>query len=152
MNEKKYFNNLPDSIFITVLFFQMLLLLSIAAVYTALYESFSVCLWITLVWCGVFLIPLALAIIFGCYEYWYIKDNTLFCKKLLRKEKCIRLPEITKAEKRSAAIVSWTRKYRNAYILHGNGEKFMIVINRKNEQYLNETFEKYIKISNTFRK
>lgn len=154
MREKRYFKNLPDSIFLTVVFFMMLLLGSGTAVYTALYESIDVFLGVTLLWCCIFIIPLALSIVFACYEYWYLKNDTLFCKKLFRKIKSIRLNDIVKAEKKTVVVVAAAcgGKYRNAYVIYGNSEKITLVINKKNEQYLNGIFEKYVKCSTAFRK
>ncbi|MBQ8497874.1 MAG: hypothetical protein IJ489_10540 [Clostridia bacterium] len=103
---------------------------------------------LSILWGIFFILPISLILIFGCYEYWYVKDETLCCKKPFRRKKYIRFSDIQKAEKTNVTVLlshlySYSHYRQPAYIIYGKEEKITIILNPKNEKYVKDTFEKY---------
>lgn len=99
-------------------------------------------------WMIFFILPVLLILIFGCFEYWYIKDETLYCKKLFCRRKKILFSDIKKAEKTDVRVLLsrlYSASYyrQPAYVIYGKEDTITIILNQKNETYVKDTFEKY---------
>ena len=149
MRNKRNYNNLFDSICMTILFF--------------------VCLafYLTIIWFGVIhsnegTNPIALLIIstivFGimititifliikyCYGYWILLDDSIICKKLFSKRRKMKLIEIKKVEKKTiSAFVLGTYK-SEAYIIYSSDKKIVILIGKRKKYFeLENVLTKFI--------
>ena len=149
MRNKRNYNNLFDSICMTILFF--------------------VCLafYLTIIWFGVIhsnegTNPIALLIIstivFGimititifliikyCYGYWILLDDSIICKKLFSKRRKMKLVEIKKVEKKTiSAFVLGTYK-SEAYIIYSSDKKIVILIGKRKKYFeLDNVLTKFI--------
>lgn len=149
MRNKRNYNNLFDSICMTILFF--------------------VCLafYLTIIWFGVIhsnegTNPIALLIIstivFGimititifliikyCYGYWILLDDSIICKKLFSKRRKMKLIEIKKVEKKTiSAFVLGTYK-SEAYIIYSSDKKIVILIGKRKKYFeLDNVLTKFI--------
>lgn len=149
MRNKRNYNNLFDSICMTILFF--------------------VCLafYLTIIWFGVIhsnegTNPIALLIIstivFGimititifliikyCYGYWILLDDSIICKKLFSKRRKMKLVEIKKVEKKTiSAFVLGTYK-SEAYIIYSSDKKIVILIGKRKKYFeLENVLTKFI--------
>lgn len=149
MRNKRNYNNLFDSICMTILFF--------------------VCLafYLTIIWFGVIhsnegTNPIALLIIstivFGimititifliikyCYGYWILLDDSIICKKLFSKRRKMKLVEIKKVEKKTiSAFVLGTYK-SEAYIIYSSDKKIVILIGKRKKYFeLDNALTKFI--------
>ena len=149
MRNKRNYNNLFDSICMTILFF--------------------VCLafYLTIIWFGVIhsnegTNPIALLIIstivFGimititifliikyCYGYWILLDDSIICKKLFSKRRKMKLVEIKKVEKKTiSAFVLGTYK-SEVYIIYSSYKKIVILIGKRKKYFeLENVLTKFI--------
>lgn len=143
---KRNYNNLFDSICITVLLFVLILFYCIAvyfAVITAREGTNPVVAFISLslILFGGALICFGLLIWDG-YGYWNIDENRILYKKFLRKKIIIPLSMKYNVEKKikSALILGAYKTY--AYVIEFKNQKAIIYINEKNENYLDNLFKK----------
>ena len=131
MRNKKVYNNLAESILVTLLM----------CVFFAFY---FLCLWFGVIHAKEGTDPIftliASTVVFGggavaaliiivieCYGYWILSDDSLICKKLFRKRRQIKLTEISKVEKKSVYTL-FTCKC-DAYFIYSNNYKTVVLIN-----------------------
>lgn len=149
MRNKRNYNNLFDSICMTILFF--------------------VCLafYLTIIWFGVIhsnegTNPIALLIIstivFGimititifliikyCYGYWILLDDSIICKKLFSKRRKMKLIEIKKVEKKTISAFVLGIYKSEAYIIYSSDKKIVILIGKRKKYFeLDNVLTKFI--------
>ena len=149
MRNKRNYNNLFDSICMTILFF--------------------VCLafYLTIIWFGVIhsnegTNPIALLIIstivFGimititifliikyCYGYWILLDDSIICKKLFSKRRKMKLVEIKKVEKKTISAFILGIYKSEAYIIYSSDKKIVILIGKRKKYFeLDNVLTKFI--------
>ena len=149
MRNKRNYNNLFDSICMTILFF--------------------VCLafYLTIIWFGVIhsnegTNPIALLIIstivFGimititifliikyCYGYWILLDDSIICKKLFSKRRKMKLIEIKKVEKKTISAFVLGIYKSEAYIIYSSDKKIVILIGKRKKYFeLENVLTKFI--------
>ena len=149
MRNKRNYNNLFDSICMTILFF--------------------VCLafYLTIIWFGVIhsnegTNPIALLIIstivFGimititifliikyCYGYWILLDDSIICKKLFSKRRKMKLIEIKKVEKKTISAFVLGIYKSKAYIIYSSDKKIVILIGKRKKYFeLDNVLTKFI--------
>lgn len=134
MRNKRIYNNLFDSICITILFFVHLV-------------SYFLTLWFGVINANEGTNPIALLIIstlfFGamisattfliikfCYGYWILLDDSIIDKKLFSKRIEIRLAEIEKVEKKIVPALVLATYKSEAYIIHSTDIKIIILIGK----------------------
>ncbi len=153
MQNKKKFNNLFDSICMTLLLFACLafyLVIIWFGVINSKKDTSSIALLIisTIVFCFMIVVTLIL-IVKCCYEYWILLDDSIISKKLFSKRRVIKLSEIEKVEKKIIpALVLGTYK-SEAYIIYSNTNKIVILTDeRKKHSKLELELAKFIKSTN----
>lgn len=149
MRNKRNYDNLFDSICMTILFF--------------------VCLafYLTIIWFGVIhsnegTNPIALLIIstivFGimititifliikyCYGYWILLDDSIICKKLFSKRRKMKLIEIKKVEKKTISAFVLGIYKSEAYIIYSSDKKIVILIGKRKKYFeLDNVLTKFI--------
>ena len=149
MRNKRNYNNLFDSICMTILFF--------------------VCLafYLTIIWFGVIhsnegTNPIALLIIstivFGimititifliikyCYGYWILLDDSIICKKLFSKRRKMKLIEIKKVEKKTISAFVLGIYKSETYIIYSSDKKIVILIGKRKKYFeLDNVLTKFI--------
>ena len=149
MRNKRNYNNLFDSICMTILFF--------------------VCLafYLTIIWFGVIhsnegTNPIALLIIstivFGimititifliikyCYGYWILLNDSIICKKLFSKRRKMKLIEIKKKKKKTISAFVLGIYKSEAYIIYSSDKKIVILIGKRKKYFeLDNVLTKFI--------
>ena len=144
MRNKKNFNNLLDSIYITfLLFFGLALcLLSIwfGVINPGEGENPFRVLILAILFFGPIIILTFLAIIYGCYEYWVLSEDSIYSKKPFRRKVVIKLDEIDKVEKKVVKALVLGSYGREAYIVFSKNKKIVILINER-KKYFDLDFE-----------
>lgn len=135
MRNKKVYNNIFDSICITVLFavclasYFMIILFGVIN-HTAGTNPFALMIFSTLFF-GAMITIIAVLIIKECYGYWFLSENEICGKKLFRKKVSIKINEIERVEKKIVpALVLGTYK-SEAYIIHSKDKKIVVLIDEK---------------------
>ena len=135
MQNKRNFNNLFDSICVTILFFVCAAFYIVAlwfGVINANEGTNQVALLIcsTVFFGGIISLTITL-IIKDCYEYWFLSNDSIISKKLFSKRKVIKLAEVEKVEKKIvSALVLGTYK-SEAYVIYSNIHKIVILIDKR---------------------
>jgi hypothetical protein len=157
MEGKRYYKNFGGSVFTTIVLSLNVLLLFICAIGSYMEKEYTDLIGFSILWSIFFVLPMVGILIFGCYEYWYVKNETLYCKKLFRRKKQILFSDIQKAEKTNVRVLLShlypSSHYRQpAYVIYGKEETITIILNPKNETYVKDTFEKYSRYTYTLGK
>ncbi len=135
MQNKRNFNNLFDSICVTILFFVCVAFYIVAlwfGVINANEGTNQVALLIcsTVFFGGIISLTITL-IIKDCYEYWFLSNDSIISKKLFSKRKVIKLAEVEKVEKKIvSALILGTYK-SEAYVIYSNIHKIVILIDKR---------------------
>ena len=139
MKNKRVYNNLFDSICITILFFIYLAVYLIVlnnGVINHNEQTNSTILFIlsTIVF-GIGIIFITFYIIKFCYGYWILLDDSIIYKTPFSKKTIIKFIEIEKVEKKIIpAFILGTYK-SEAYIIQSNDKKIVILI-KEHEKYV----------------
>lgn len=150
MRNKKNYNNLFDSICITILLFVLLVsylfILWFGVIDPNEGTNPIATLIISTIVFGVMITITIFLIIKFCYEYWILLDDSIIYKKLFSRRRQIKLTEINKVELRTIpALILCTYK-SEAYIIHSNDTKIVILIaERKKYSELDYELAKFIK-------
>ncbi|GEM_PF-5108889 len=149
MKNKKVFNNLFDSICITVLLFICL-------------TFYLIIIWFGVINCKegtnptvtfvistlVFVIMMVIIIILlinGCFGYWILSKDSIFSKRLFRKKIEIKFTEIKKVEKRIVPAIVLGLYKSEAYIVYSDIDKITILISGRKKYYeLDSKLAKFI--------
>ena len=149
MRNKKNFNDLFDSICMTLLFFVCLafyLVIIWFGVINSKKGTSSIALLIisTIVFC--FMITTTLILIIKCcYEYWILLVDSIISKKLFSKRRVIKLAEIEKVEKNIIPAIVLGIYKSEAYIIYSNANKIVILTDeRKKYSKLEDKLAKFI--------
>lgn len=144
MRNKRNYNNLFDSIFMTILFF-VCLAFYLTIIWFGVIKSNEgtnpiALLIISTIVFGVMIIITTFLIIKCCYEYWILLDDSIIYKKLFSKKRKMKLTDIKKVEKKIvSALVLGTYK-SEAYIIHFSDRKIIILI-RDRKKYSELDYE-----------
>ena len=135
---RKYqFNNLYDSIIITILLIVVLFLLSLSVCGNYLQGNMFGIICCSCLF-GSACLVLVIIILFKCYERWYIDDEKIIVKHLLHK-KCIARTEILDVRKEH--IRTLLNYSQEAYIITDNVSTIIICVSKKNKLLLQTLFE-----------
>ena len=132
MRNKRVYNNLFDSICMTILFFVCLVFYFVVLWFGVInakegINPTALLIISTIVFCTMITIT-TLLIIKCCYGYWILMDDSIIYKKLFSKRRQIILTEINKVEKKTIpALILGTYK-SEAYIIYSNDMKIVILI------------------------
>ena len=150
MRNKRNYNNLFDSICMTILFFVCLMfyfvILWFGVINSKEGTNPAALLIISSMVFGVMITITTFLIIKCCYEYWIILDDSIICQKLFSKRREIKLAEIKRVEKKMVpALILGTYK-SEAYIVYSTDRKIMILISeRKKYPELDYALTKFIR-------
>ena len=149
MRNKKNYNNLFDSICMTILFFACLAIYLVMLWFGVINPKEGTnpiaSLIISTVFFGGMITITTFLIIKFCYGYWILLDDSIIYKKLFSKRRQIKLAEINKVElKTIPALILGTYKSK-AYIIHSNDKKIVILLKEgKNYSELSSELTKFI--------
>ncbi len=148
MKNKRIFNNLFDSICITLLWMLIVLIMLVPyiiefQVKATISKIDGLILWIWLWLPGI--IILSIWIITKCYEYWILTEKSICSKKIFRNKVVINLCEIEKVEKKVVSALILGTYQSEAYIIYSGNEKIVILINKRKKYYdLDNALEEFI--------
>ena len=148
MKNKKNYNNLLDSICITILFFVISAACLAMIWFGVINHKEGTNPIATMIFCIIFFGGMMVSIIFlilkYCYSYWILSDDSIIEKKPFSKETVIMLEEIEKVEKKivSALILGTYRS--EAYIIYSKNKKIVILISKRINPDLNFELAKFI--------
>ena len=135
MRNKRKFNNLLDSIFVTIW------LVVEAMMYTLLlwvgkiqHKDVITFLILTAVF-GVPTIIIAFMIVKYCYEYWILSDDSISSKKMFAKRKTIKLTEIVRVEKKIVDALIFDVFKSEAYVIYSDKHTITILLNERRKKY-----------------
>ena len=149
MRNKKNYNNLFDSICMTILFFACLAIYLVMLWFGVINPKEGTnpiaSLIVSTVFFGGMITITTFLIIKFCYGYWILLDDSIIYKKLFSKRRQIKLAEINKVElKTIPALILGTYKSK-AYIIHSNDKKIVILLKEgKNYSELSSELTKFI--------
>ena len=144
MRNKRNYNNLFDSICMTIFFFVVLIFYLVTLWFGVInFEEATnpfALLIISTVFFGVMLTITTFLIIKYCYGYWILSDDSIIHQKLFSKKRKMKLAEIEKVDKKMiSAFILGTYK-SEAYIIHSGDMKIVILIG-ENKKYSELDFE-----------
>lgn len=149
MRNKKNYNNLFDSICMTILFFVCLVFYLVILWFSVINSNEGtdplVSLVISTAVFGVMITTTTFLIIKFCYGYWVLLDDSIIYKKLFSKRRKIKLAEINKVEQKTIPALILGIYKSEAYIIHSNDIKIVILIkDGKKYSELNSELTKFI--------
>lgn len=136
MKYRKNFNNLFDSICLTILISIAIILYLISLYFGVINPKVEVDAMLLLIILssifGIIIIGLTVLIILYCYEYWVLTDDVIYGKKLFRKKVIINLNEIKKVERKEIfALILGTYK-SDSYTIYSENQRVILLVNEKN--------------------
>ena len=144
MRNKRIYNNLFDSICMTIFSFVVLIFYLVTIWFGVINSEEAInpfaLLIISTVFFGVMLTITTFLIIKYCYGYWILSDDSIIYQKLFSKKRKMKLAEIEKVDKKMiSAFILGTYK-SEAYIIHAGDMKIVILIG-ENKKYSELDFE-----------
>ena len=135
MKYKKHFNNLFDSICISLLFLVGITFYIFVIWYGVINPKEGtnpvVALITATILFGIINISCILILFIFCYEYWVLSDDSICSKKIFRRKVTIKLNEIDKVEKKEiSAFVMGTYKSQ-AYIIHSKNKRVVVLLQER---------------------
>lgn len=135
MRSRKNFNNLFDSLCISILFFISLafylVIIWFGVIHSKEEASSIAVLTISTIIFGCMIFGTIILIVKGCYEYWILLEDSITSKKPFSRKRVIKLSEIEKVEKKIVpALVLGTYK-SEAYVIYSNTTKIVIFTNER---------------------
>lgn len=149
MRSKRYYNNLFDSICMTILFFVCLVIYLIIIWFGVINSKegtnpIALLIISTIVFVSMIAVTVFLIIKY-CYEYWILLDDSIIYKKLFFKRKKMKLTDIRKVEKKIVPTLVLGIYKSEAYIIHFINRKITILIReRKNYSELDYELAKFM--------
>ena len=149
MKNKKHFNNLFDSICMTLLLIahlaMHLLIVWFGVVNSKEGTNPFATLIISSILYGFFEVVTITIIIKYCYEYWILLDDSITSKKLFSKKVIVKFIEIEKVEKKTVSALILGVYKSEAYVIYSKNNKIVILINgRKKFKELDIQLNKFI--------
>lgn len=138
MRNKKEFNNIFDSICITLLF--VCLIFYLVVIWFGVINPkegtnpIATMIISTLVF-GVMVTIIGILIIQGCYEYWLLSEDSIYSKKLFRNKIIIKLNENDRVEKKIVPALVMSTYKSKAYIIYSKSKKIVILRNERKKFY-----------------
>lgn len=138
MENKRVYNNLFDSICMTILLFVCLAFYAIILWFGVINSkdetNHTALLIISTIIFGVMITITTLLIVKCCYKYWILLDDSIIYKKPFYKRWRIKLSDINKVEKKTIPALILGIYKSESYIIYSNDAKIVILI-RKGEIY-----------------
>ena len=135
MRNKKMFNNIFDSICITIFLFILLtsylLLIWFGVINHNNGTNPVATLIVSTVFFGVMIIMTVIIIVKGCYEYWIVSEKYICSKKIFRKKNVIKFDEIVSVEKKIVPAFVLGIYKSEAYIICSQINKIVILNNKR---------------------
>ncbi len=143
MRNKKIYNNLFDSVCMTIFFFLCLVFYLVILWFGVINSKDGTnpiaLLIISTILFGVMITITIFLIVKLCYGYWVLLNDSIIYKKLFSRRTKIKLTEIEKIEKKTvSALVLGTYK-SEAYIISSGDRKIIILVGGK--EYFELDFE-----------
>ena len=139
MKNKKNYNNLFDSICMTLFLILIIALYSLAIWFGVINHNEGTDPIAALIafslFFGIISITTIIFIVLYCYEYWVLTDNRIFSKKMFRKKVEITLEELEKVEKKMVPALILGIYKSDAYIIYSNCKKIVILKNKRNNLF-----------------
>ena len=152
MINKRIYNNLFDSICMTILLFICLVwyfLILWFGVINANEKTDPIVLFIiSSVFFGAMIIITTFLIIKFCYGYWVLSDDSIIFKKLFCKRIQTKLTGINKVEQKTIPALILGIYKSKAYIIHSDDIKIVILIKEKKHPELDFLLAKFIDNTN----
>ena len=149
MRNKKNFNNLFDSLCVTLLFIACLSAYVLMIWFGVVNPKegtnpLTTLLVSTLIWVPMMAV-IGILIVKGCYEYWVLLDDSIYSKKIFSRKVIIKCSEIEKVEKKIVpALILGTYK-SESYTIYSKNKKIVILIDeRKKSTDLDYVLTKYM--------
>ena len=149
MRNKRNYNNLFDSICMTILFFVCLVFYLVVLWFGVINYNEGTnpiaSLIISTILFGAMITIATFLIIKFCYGYWILFDDSIIYKKLFSKRRKIKLSEIEKVEKKIVPALVLGIYKSEAYIIYSSDTKIVIlIVERKNNSDLDYELAKFI--------
>ena len=135
---KKHFNNLYDSILITLLLLVTMILLLISVYACSLYLNLKVTVAIGSLWGSMCITLIVLMLIYG-YQYWIIESDRIILKNLLGKPKIIFREQITSVQKKKVCTI--LNYPCDAFVIETPTTRIAIFMNKGNKEVLETYFK-----------
>lgn len=137
MKNKTNYNNLFDSICLTLLFALGIISYLIIIWFGVVNYSEGTNPTATLLVSTFLFVPMIVItvvfLILHCYEYWILTDDFILSKKVFKKKTIIFLKEIIKVEKKTVPALIIGLYKSEAYIIYSSDKKIVILINKNKE-------------------
>ena len=149
MRNKRFFNNIFDSICVTSLLV-VCIAFYLLVIWFGVFNHKEgtdpiVTLIISTLIFGLMSVTTIVLIVLYCYDYWVLTDNCIYAKKLFRKRVEICLKEIEKVEKKTVPALILGIYKSDAYIIYSRNKKIVILIDgRKKFPALSAELDKLI--------
>lgn len=149
MKHKKNFNNMFDSIWITLLLLLYVVFYLVFIWFGVLNPNDGTNPIVILISCtlifGIMIIILIVILIKGCYEYWILSEDKISSKKIFHKKINIKFTEIQKVEKKIVPAIKLGTYQSEAYIIYSKVDKIVVLANKRTKSYeLDSRLAKYI--------
>lgn len=149
MRNKRNYNNLFDSICMTILFFVCLAFYLTTIWFGVIHSNEGTnpiaLLIISTIVFGIMITITIFLIIKYCYGYWILLDDSIICKKLFSKRRKMKLVEIKKVEKKTISAFILGIYKSEAYIIYSSDKKIVILIGKRKKYFeLDNALTKFI--------
>lgn len=135
MKNKKNYDNLFDSICMTILFFVFLAFYLFTLWFGVINPNegsnpIALLIFSTMLF-GVMLTIATFLIVKFCYGYWILSDDSIVCRQLFSKRTEIKIKEIEKVEKKLVSAFVLGIYQSEAYIIYSSDRKIVILIKER---------------------
>ena len=146
MKNKRNFNNLIDSVCLTLVLFLTISIYIPMIIWGVINpregtDPIATLIVATILFGGMIIVS-AIIIVKDCYGYWILSDNSIYFKKLFSRSVVIKFDEIKKVEKKS--LMQLLQYAPEAYIVYSSTEKIVVIFNKKNRADLDSILAPHI--------
>ena len=131
MKNKKHFNNILDSVCITLFLFLCIVLYSLTLWFGVINPQDGTRPMFLLFISTLIFVPMILIVVVwivkDCYEYWILTNECICSKKPFRKKVIIKLKEIDTVERKVIAAFVMSTYKSDAYIIYSKSKKIVIL-------------------------
>ena len=135
MKDKKHFNNLLDSICISLLFLVGITFYLLVIWYGVINPKEGTnpvfALITATIFFGIINISFILILFIFCYEYGILTDDSICSKKIFRRKVTIKLNEIDKVEKKEISAFVMGAYKSQAYIIHSKNKRVVVLLQER---------------------